>query len=224
MTTVLKRNEIPMAYSMIDSAGRIKARRDGRHPIDKFFLYWTAFNIIYTTIAQRAGSSTQLILADDGTVETCPNGNVRIPRVKTVSERQQLYLSLKEFDDSLKLSLITHPSTKFFINRTPFWQGKPITHDALGQKLNGIINVSDTSRADYPIWSPIDAQIYADFLANPENAAQLDFLAKQIVDLLYTIRKNLMHLGTKFDDANDIAVFEQAFPLIEMIVASFTGQ
>jgi hypothetical protein len=33
-----------------------------------------------------------------------------------------------------------------------------------------------------------------------------------------------MHLGTKFDDANDIAVFEQAFPLIEMIVASFTGQ
>jgi len=222
MTVVFESHELPIAHSMIAAANRVRPRRDGRHPYEKFFLLWTAFNNIYTTIADRQGYSTQLIVSDDGTVATCPNGNVRIPKVKPVREREQIYLALGEFDDKLKNKLILHESTKFFINRVPFWQGTRIEQDTFGQRVNGVINVSYTSSPDYPIWSPVDSQIYEGYLANPDNEEDRDFLTKQIIDLLYTVRKNLMHIGRKFDDANDISVVEHALPLLELIVGSFT--
>jgi hypothetical protein len=50
-----------------------------------------------------------------------------------------------------------------------------------------------------------------------------DFLTGQIVDLLYTVRQNMMQISTAFDDANDIAVFTHALPLLEMIVGAFLG-
>ncbi|MGD2157140.1 MAG: hypothetical protein PVG14_09130 [Anaerolineales bacterium] len=222
MNVTFKRHELPMAYSMIAAANRIKPRRDGRHPIDKFFLLWTAFNSIYTTIAHHRGHSPQLMVSDDGTIETHTNGNVKIPEVRKVSEREQIHLALEEFDDQLKHELILHESTKFFVSRTPYWQGKPIEHDAFGQRVNGVINVNYTTSSDYPIWSPVDPQIYEGYLENPDNEADRDFLSGQIVDLLYTVRDNLMHFGRKFDDSNDLAVFEKALPPLEIIVASFT--
>jgi len=48
-----------------------------------------------------------------------------------------------------------------------------------------------------------------------------DILAHQIVKLLYAIRCNLMHGGKRYDDANDIDVVKNAFPLLESIVISF---
>ncbi len=222
MTTIFKRHELPIAYSMIAAADRVRPRRDGRHPFDKYFLLWTAFKNIYTTIATREGLTTQLMIRDDGTIDTYTSGNAKIPKVKTVSEREQIYLVLKEFDDKLKHSLIIHESTKFFKNRIPFWQGKPIEHDAFGQILNGVINVNYTSSAQYPVWSPVDFQIYEGYLANFDNVEDREFLTKQILDLLYTVSKNLMHFGNKFDDSNDISVVENGLPLLELIVHSFT--
>jgi hypothetical protein len=207
---------------MIAAAKRVRPRRDGRHPFDKYFLLWTAFNNIYTTIATRKGCSTQLVVGDDGTIATWTNGHVKIPKVKPVSEREQLYLALGEFDDVLKHNLIAHESIKYFINRIPFWQGSKIEFDAFGQRVNGVINVNYTSSTQYPVWSPVDFQIYEGYLKKPDNEGDRDFLTKQIVDLLYTVSKNLMHFGRKFDDANDISVVENALPLLELIVTSFT--
>jgi hypothetical protein len=59
-------------------------------------------------------------------------------------------------------------------------------------------------------------------LENPNNEENRDFLARQIVDLLYTIRMNFMHGGKRFDDANDITVVQHALPMLELIVTSFT--
>ena len=216
-----KRHELPIAYSMIAAAGRVRPRRDGQHPFEKYFLLWTAFKNIYTTIASRQGRSTQLLIGDDGTVETCTNGNVKIPKVKTVSEREQIHLALGEFDDKLKHNLIMHESTKFFVSRIPYWQGTQIEHDAFGQRVNGVINVSYTASTDYPVWSPIDTQTYERFLMKPNQEEDMDFLTRQIVDLLFTVSKNLMHISKKFDDGNDMTVIENALPLLEMIVAAF---
>jgi hypothetical protein len=207
---------------MLAAANRVRPRRDGRHPFEKFFLLWTAFNNIYTTIASRQGRSTQLIVSDDGTIATCTNGNVKIPQVKTVSEREQMYLALAEFDNKLKHNLIIHESTNFFVNRIPFWQGTQIEYDAFRQRVNGVINVNYTSSMQYPVWSPVDFQIYEGYFTKPDHEEDRDFLTKQIVDLLYTVSKNLMHVSKTFDDANDMAVVENALPLLELIVASFT--
>jgi len=222
MTVVFKSHELPIAYSMIAAANRVRPRRDGRHPYEKYFFLWTAFNNIYSTIAHRQGCSTQLVVRDDGTIETCPNGNVKIPKVQTVSEREQIFLAVGEFYDQLKHNLLHHESTRYFMRRIPFWEGTPIEYDAFGQRVNGVINVNYTTSNQYPVWSPVDFQIYEGYLAKPDNEKDRDFLTKQIADLLYTVSKNLMHIGRKFDDANDIAVVENALPLLELIVASFT--
>lgn len=221
MTSGFKRHELPIAYSMIDAANRVRPRRDGQHPFNKFFLLWTAFNDIYNLIAARAGLSTQLQVDEDGTVETYTNGNVKIPKVIPVSESEQIDLAIQELDRELKHSLIMHECTVFFLHRTPYWQGKPIEIDAFGQKVNGVLNINYTTRADYPVWSPIDHQIYDAYLANPDHDENRDFLARQIVKLLHTVRMNLVHFNKSFDDGNDIAVAQNALPLLEIIVSAF---
>ena len=222
MTTLFTRNEIPIAYSMIEAARRIRPRRDGRHPFEQYFLFWTAFNNIYTTIAHRAGCRTHIKENADGSIATTANGNVNIPEVVIVSESEQISFALKEFTDELKHTLILHQGSAYFVGRTPYWQGIPIEDDSFGQSLNGVINVGHTSDRHYPVWSPIDSQYYEEYLANPGDQENRNFLARQIVDLLYTVRNNFMHHGgKKFDDANDIAVVENALPMLELIVKSF---
>ncbi len=222
MTVVFQRSELPIAYSMIAASGRVRPRRDGGHHFEKYFYLWTAFNAIYTTIAFREGRTPQIKTQADGAIITVANGSVNIPEVNIVSEREQIFLALEEFNDKLQRNLIIHKSTKYFMNRTPSWQGIQIALDAFGQRVNGVVNVNYTSNPLYPVWSPIDFQIYERYLIAPDNVDDREFLAKQILDLLYTIRNNMQHGGKRFDDANDITVIENASPYLELIVASFT--
>jgi len=207
---------------MIAAARRIRPRRDGNHPFEQYFLFWTAFKNIYTTIAHRKGRRTHIKENDDGSIVTIANGNVNIPEVVIVSEREQIRLALPEFADDLKHTLILHEGTEYFVGRIPYWQGIQIEYDAFGQRVNGVINVNYTSDSQYPVWSPIDIQHYEEYLVNPNNEENRNFLTSQIVDLLYTVRKNFMYGGKKFDDANDISVVENALPMLELIVSSFT--
>ena len=222
MTTIFQRYELPIAYSMIAAARRIRPRRDGQHPFEQYFLFWTAFNNIYTTIAHSKGCRTKIKENDDGSIVTIANGNVNIPEVVKVSEGEQIRIAFQEFDDDLKHTLILHKGTEYFLGRIPFWQGIKIEFDGFGQRVNGVINVNYTSDSQYPVWSPIDFQHYEEYLKNPDNRENRDFLARQIVDLLFTIRINFMLGSKRFDDAYDIAVVENALPMLELIVMSFT--
>ena len=94
MSILFKQHELPIGYSMIAAAKRVRPRRDGRHPYDKYFLLWTAFNNIYSTIAVREGRSTALLVNEDGDVVTYANGTVKIPKVKKVSEKEQIALAV----------------------------------------------------------------------------------------------------------------------------------
>jgi len=123
MTTIFQRYEIPIAYTMIAAARRIRPRRDGRHPFEQYFLFWTAFNNIYTTIADSKGRRTHIKVNDDGSIATIANGNVNIPEVVLVSEREQIRLAFQEFDDDLKHTLILHAGTKCFVGQIPYWGG-----------------------------------------------------------------------------------------------------
>jgi hypothetical protein len=221
MTAVFNRHELPLATTMIETARRIKPRRDGGHTYQHYFLYWTAFHQIYTTIAHRLGYRTHLKKNEDGTIITVPNGHVDIPAVEIVNENEQIHLALKEFGDALKDALILHDSTQYFVDRTPYWGGIKIETDAFGQRVNGVIHVSHTSSSQYPVWSPIDIQYYQEYLQHPGDQEIKEFLARQIVDLLFTVRENFMQGGNKLDDANDLSVVEHALPMLELIVRSF---
>ena len=115
MATILKPNEVPIAYSMIAAAKRVRPRRDGQHPYQEYFYLWTAFNNIYSILASREGLRTQLKLNADGSVATYANGNVKIPEVVEVDERDQVQAAVRACDDELKHTLVLHESTKYFV-------------------------------------------------------------------------------------------------------------
>lgn len=99
----------------------------------------------------------------------------------------------------------------------------PIQRDSMGQELNGVMNVAYTISTEYPVWSPIDKEIYARFMrGEPVSDIDINTLVGQIVRLLYTVRNNLFHGGKRFDDANDVEVIDRAVPLLELIVSAFT--
>lgn len=114
-----------------------------------------------------------------------------------------------------------HPSTSFFVYRTPSWRGRRIEFDASGQRLNGVINVGYTVNTDYPVWSPIDTGQYELYMRGYRVVEVSNALAMQILDLLYTVRNNAFHGGKRADDANDHEVVERALPLLVSVVEAF---
>jgi hypothetical protein len=215
--SVFAEYEIPVAYSMVAMATQVPSV----HPLQAFTCYWAAFNNIYVAISERAGKSAQLRKNADGSLRTRAVGQINIPRVSTVSEREQIDLAFQRFPDELKRRIVEHSSTRFFAYRTPHWRGQPIEKDASGQRLNGVLNVGHTVDAKHPVWAPIDIGMFEAYQSGARNSVHRDALASQILDLLYTVRNNAFHGGKSADDANDTAVLEQALPLLVMIVASF---
>ena len=126
---------------------------------------------------------------------TTENGHVNIPEVEIIRESEKIHFAIKEFDEDLKHSLILHQGTEYFVGRIPYWQGIKIETDVFGQRVNGVINVNYTGDSQYPVWSPIDFQYFEEYLENPDNQDNRIFLARQIVDLLFTVRENFYFLG-----------------------------
>jgi hypothetical protein len=109
----------------------------------------------------------------------------------------------------------------FFVHRTPYWSGLPVERDGSGQRLNGVLNVGYTTDSKHPVWSPIDAKLFEAYQKGIRDGSTREPLARQILDVLYTVRNNTFHGGKRADDANDREVLQQALPLLKMIVDSF---
>jgi hypothetical protein len=212
-------DEVPVAFSMFALAQRAPKAR--YQPFQKYMCCWAAFNNIYTTVASYDGHYAELKKNDDGTIAMRQEGHVSIAKVNTISERRQIELAFEKFSEELMHGLIIHENTRFFVYRTPSWRGSPISQDASGQELNGVINVGHTVNSDYPIWSPIDTKLYESYVVNHHDTRARKVLAKQIVNVLYTVRNNLFHGGKREDDGNDFEVVEKAMPILSMVVSSF---
>jgi len=211
--------EVPVASSMLKVAdGFVEAHT---HPLHVFTWYWTAFNNIYVTVADRKGKKAELQWDGDGNLKTRALGAVTVPKVKTVSEQEQLQLAFEEFSDDLKTFLVAHENTLYFAQRTPSWWGNAVAVDANGQPVNGVINVGYTVDLRYPVWSPIDTKALLDFRADLSKVELRDSLARQVLELLYTVRNNTFHGGKQADDANDQEVLQRAVPLLAAIVRAF---
>lgn len=215
-------DEVPVAYSMVSLVQ--KSPRQGPQRFQEFLCLWAAFNNIYTTITDRSGSGPTLKTSPDGSPITRRIGHVEIPQVSYLNERKQIDLAFRHLSDDLKHHLILHESTEFFVYRIPRWRGHPIETDAKGQRLNGVLNIGLTVGCEYPVWSPIDTIWYEEYLGGDFRADLRDPLAKQVLNVVYTVRNNLFHGGKRADDAddaNDVQVVVKALPLLEMIVFHF---
>lgn len=215
----LAEDETPVAYSNYKAAKNcIKA---GSESFLILQLLWSAFNNIYTIIGYYHGIKPGIGLEKDGSIKVRQNGSVLIPVPIAPREHELLDSVFSEFTINLKDELITHENTKFFVYRKPKWHGIEIDHDGRNQLVNGVINVSLTLDENNVIWSPIDVSSYKDYMRGQRDDTTRDFLAKQIVYMIYTIRNNTHHGSKRHDDANDTEVINKAIPLLEKIVISF---
>lgn len=225
MPTMLARWKAPVAYSMAQVA------KDTQEPFSEYFSLWSSFNAIYATIADADGLEVELDTYSDGRVKTRDTNNDEwlgrfvIPRVSSESERGQIKNVFRHFSTELKDDLIQDDNTNFFVYRIPKWRDRPIEQDAWGQRLNGVINVGRTVTVNYPAWSPIDREWYDSYIndgVTERNIGDIhNLLAGQIVNVLYTVRNNLVHGGKRGDDANDQEVVVHALPLLRRIVTHF---
>ena len=222
MTPVLQNYDIPIAYAMIASAKRVRPRRDGQHTAQKYYFLWTAFENIYDFLAVQEGHTTQLKYSQDGSIVTRSNGSVRIPEVNEIDVQEKLSVVVSVFDEHISDQLIFHESTHHFTKRIPYYQGKKLAQDAFNQRLNGVLNIRLTTDSDYPVWSPIDIKLFSEYINNPTDEATRIFLVQQIIELLHTVRGNMMLGGKQFHDATDQSVIKHALPLLELIVMHFT--
>ncbi len=218
MGRVFHRYEVPVAYSLFALTRGIP--HEGYQPFHKYIFLWMAFNNIYTTNAEYRGYVPKL-RTRRGRIITKREGGVNIPEVSGPTEIEQIKLACAELSEELKHSLIMHPNIEFFLHRTPSWHMERLEYDKQRQKLNGVLNVGRTINKDHPVWSPIDISLYTRYKGNNQDVKAKNTLAIEIVNLLYTVRNNLLHGGKRADDANDHQVVEKATPLLKMIVSDF---
>jgi hypothetical protein len=220
---MLHQFEIPVAYSMVALAQ--KTSQVDPQPFQEILCYWSAFNNIYTTIAEHKGYFGRLRTQKNGTIRARADGSVLIPEVEmSLRERDEIDLAYNEFNEALKHKLIAHPNSKFFVERVPKWHGAEVKFDGNGQRLNGVLNVRYTIDLKHPVWSPIDFSAYARYTQDKASSDDINLLAKQLVYLVYTVRNNTFHGGKRADDANDLQVIEKALPILRMIVESFMSR
>jgi hypothetical protein len=218
MGKVFTNAEVPVAYSMLGLAQ--KTSNQEPQPFHQYIFCWTAFNNVYATLAEYAGLSPRLRKEKDGAVTTHRECGVDMPDVSAPTERDQIDVACDAMSDDLKDRLVNHENTRFFVYRTPSWRGNQINKDSRGQKLNGVLNVGRTVSSEDPVWSPIDLETYESY-AFSQGHRQRDELSRQVVNVLYTVRNNVVHGGKRADDGNDREVLEKAIPLLTMIVESF---
>lgn len=210
--------EVPTARSLVNLA--VKAL----DPITKYMCLWSAFDNIYTTVADRRGIRPALRVDESGEPIKADRGEVQVWQVDAPREAEKLRIVFKEFSKELRERLVMHRSTRFFVYRTPHWQGHELDIDAEGQKINGVINVGRTVDPLRPVWSPISIEAYERVLSGAASDDDLDLVSNQILWLLYTVRNNIMHGGKRADDANDVEVADNALVLLQEIVYSFVPE
>jgi hypothetical protein len=208
--------EVPVAYAMISMARRISEVH--YEPFQEYMSYWTAFNNIYTTIADFNGLRPTFEIVD-GVKRTRSQWGYTFPTVRPVSEVAQIQAAIKQIPSEVSHQLIVSENTKFFVYRK--LRGLFTDVDSIGQKMNGVLNITRTISKEFPVWSPIDTQIYEDYVAGNRLPKSLEVLTEQIVFLLYTVRNNLFHGGKRVDDARDRSVVEHALPLLKLLVETF---
>jgi hypothetical protein len=216
--------EVPVAYAMItllESQPPVMGS-----PFDGYCCCWIAFNNIYATLNDRVGTKKRKLKFKNGVQQFQNIAHVVMTKIEGSTEWEQIEEAVIMLPLNVKHSLISHPSVDFFVNRTPRFEGQKLEYDVQGQKLNGVLNVGFTVNRDFPVWSPIDPGSHATYMAgDPDftkrNPANREPLMQQIVALLYTVRNNTFHGGKRADDARDVEVANQAFPLLKLIVDSF---
>jgi len=207
----------PTAHAMLTLS-----RTFDEHPVQAYLCTWTAFECIVRLVARQSGVKPHYKLRKNGTLRMMEIGGIKMPKV--ISPKQELIRStaLGYLDTQVKHALIVHRSVKVFVNRTPTFGNRLVKKDSRGQQLNGVIDVSRTIDARYPIWSPITLSWYRAYMRGEADDVVRQDLVMQIVAVLDTLRVNILYAdGTnEKESGQNLAIY--AKPLLHILINGLT--
>jgi hypothetical protein len=173
-------------------------------------------------IARESGVRPQFNLRKNGTLKMINVGELRMPKV-TAPKQDEIYdAAIEKLDNQVKHAMIMHPNVAICVNRTPTYNNRIVKTDRRGQALNGLMDISRTQDSRYPIWCPITFDWYRQYKKGNTDADLRHKLAMQIVNILGTLRMNILY----DDGSNAMESGEQlvkcALPLLNMLVNGLT--
>jgi len=221
----LIRDDIWIATAMAELARA--SIRQTQQPYQAFICYWAAFANLYSILASQAGLRPHFGLHKNGTLRIQRTDTLKMAEVYPPTEEAQIHKAFESFNTTLNHQLIVHEATAFFVYRTPTWRNTPVRRDKFGQRLNGVLNIACTLDTRYPVWSPIDIKLYEGYtrgtLVESEHDQARVVLGGQILDMLHTVQKNLLHAAVGVgENAQDLV--GKALPLLSTIVLHFAHE
>lgn len=212
--------EFEMAQAMAELARQATQRPEQQ--ASAYLCYWLAFTNIYAVLGAQAGVKPHFGLRKNGTLKTQQVDGIKMAEVFPPTESALLAKAAERFPRAAKHRLVMHESTRFFVQRTPVWQGKSLAMDGYKQRINGILDMRCTLDPRYPAWSPIDTRMYTAYTrasAKGETDDEvLDALVEQVLNALHTVYRNLLYGGAPASDENAPAVISQALALLANFV------
>jgi hypothetical protein len=209
--------ECPTAEAMLSLS-----RSLNDYPIQAYLCSWTAFDSIIRLIARQSGVKPQFNLRKNGTLKMKDVGGLRMPNV-TPPRKKDIYGSiLEKLDIRIKHALIVHKSVEVCAYRTPTFNNRVVKSDRRGQQLNGILDISRTLDPRYPIWCPITLVWYKTYLRGEADNEMRDNLVVQIVNILQTLRENILYDDGKNSQECGGNLVVCAQPLLNMLINGLT--
>ena len=182
-------------------------------PVAAYLLTWTAFEHRVKVRARSSGVRPKFGLRKNGTVEMRTVGSLKMPVVTPPRPEHELEVALAHLPEEVRERLVTHPAVRPLALRVPRFAGRPLVHDGRGQRLSGVLDLSLTADARYPIWCPLDLDLIRARDRGDLSPEQRDALVAQIVALLTATWRNLL-----LDDEDGPAVATLALPLVRLLV------
>ena len=187
---------------------------DPQSLVQSYMCYWIAFTSLAWRLARETGLNPTFGLRQNGTLRTRKEGDLKLAEIYPPTDKAILDRAARSFTTDTKHALIVHPSTHFFVNRTPTWNGESLKYDAYHQKLNGVVNISSTLDPRYPAWCPIDRTLHTHYIHNATPGKAQDHLAHQIVEILHVLYRNLLYAGPETKGENTTEVIEAGLGLL----------
>lgn len=213
----MQRSDVPVAAAIADLAASLHGR-----PVAAFVCYWIAFANLCQVLARSNGVKAHFGLRQNGTLRMHKLGGLTMAEVYPPRWEQQMDSAFASLSEDLRHRLVSHPNVRFLVFRVPEIDGKPLRQDAHHQHPNGILDAGCTLDARYPVWSPIDLELYRHYVGGQQSPEVRDTLARQILSALWTLYRNLEGAGVDRAEAGDVLV-AQALPLLELVVVESLG-
>lgn len=208
----------PTAQAMLTLAGSLDEQ-----PVQAYLCTWTAFESITRLMARQSGVKPQFSLRKNGTLRLMEMGDIKMPKVTAPNRELILTAALEQLDVAVQHALIAHKSVEYFANRTPTFDDRVLKSDSRGQQLNGVIDISRTLDARYPIWNPISIAWYKAFIRREADDALYLDLVTQIVSLLDTLRDNILYADGTNDQECGLNLVNCAQPLLNILINGLTS-